>query len=639
MFRLNFNRINRLARKTLISVFSLAFAAMSASAAFAYTTESFDVDVTVNEDNSYDFSETIKVNFDRQKHGIYVYIPESGMEGINTPDFSIPDQRATEISDEWVKDWNYEVYSDNGCTIFQIGDGDSTVIGEQTYELGYRMTIVDDKDTTKDFMYIDLLPTGWETAIDSTTIHVTMPKEVDPNCLAVYSGSYGFADTVSNVSWECSDDGREITITGENLVKGQGITIFAELPEGYWQGQLSYDGALSLIPILCVLFAAISAVLWLFFGRDEKIIPTVEFYPPEGLTPAEVGLIADGNADKGDLLSLIIYFADKGELAIEQLGKKKFALRKLKEIDPKEKKFARILFEGLFEKGDYVKLDDLGESFGDAYIAAQSSLTAMYQKSKNRQITVSSTVCRWLTVMGATLLVPIASLFAGVYSGEFNAFVIGGIVGTPMVLITLLLIISTKDKEFVLKKGKKTARFVIFWGLNLVAVLVTAVMLYVDTANLLCAGTFVLCEVICELAACMMEKRTPQSAQLMGKILGLKNFIETAEADRINALVEENPSYFYNILPYAYVLGVTDKWAKNFENINIEKPSWYYGDSTDDVLFNAWFYSSMMRNCSRAVASNIKIVADSIDAGGGGFSPGGGGFTGGGFGGGGGGSW
>ncbi len=639
MFRLNFNEINRLARKTLISVFFLAFVAMSASAAFAYTTESFDVDVTVNEDNSYDFSETIKVNFDQQKHGIYVYVPETGMEGIDTPEFSIPDQRDPEISDEWVKDWNYEVYSDNGCTVFQIGDADSTVIGEQTYELGYRMTIVDDKDTTKDFLYIDLLPTGWETAIDSTTIHVTMPKELDPDCLAVYSDVYGSADTVSGVSWECSDDGKEITITGENLAKGQGITLFAELPEGYWQGQLSYDGALTMIPILCVIFGLVSAALWLIFGRDEKIIPTVEFYPPEGLTPAEVGLIADGNADKGDLLSLIIYFADKGYLAIEQLSKKKFALRKLKEIDGTEKKFARILFDGLFETGDCVKLNDLGENFGDAYLAAQSSLTAMYHKSKNRRTTVSSTVCRWIAVIGATLLVPIASVFAGVYSGEYNAFVIGGIAGTPIVLITLLLILSTKDKEFVLKKGKKTARFIIFWGLNLAAVLLTAVLIYVDTTSILCAGIFALCEVICELAACMMEKRTANNTQLMGKILGLKNFIETAEADRINALVEENPSYFYNILPYAYVLGVTDKWAKNFENIKIEKPSWYYGDSTDDMLFNAWFYSSMMRNCSRAVASNIKIAPEALDAGGGGGFSSGGGFTGGGFGGGGGGSW
>ena len=100
-----------------------------------------------------------------------------------------------------------------------------------------------------------------------------------------------------------------------------------------------------------------------------------------------------------------------------------------------------------------------------------------------------------------------------------------------------------------------------------------------------------------------MGKRTDYSGELVGKILGLRNFIETAEADRINALVEQDPSYYYNILPYAYVLGVTDKWAKNFEKINIQPPSWYYGNTADGMFMDAWFYSSMMRNCSTAVAT------------------------------------
>ena len=86
------------------------------------------------------------------------------------------------------------------------------------------------------------------------------------------------------------------------------------------------------------------------------------------------------------------------------------------------------------------------------------------------------------------------------------------------------------------------------------------------------------------------------------------------------------------------MLGVTDKWAKHFEKIHIETPSWYYGDN--DALMDAWFYSMMMRNCSTTVAKNIHINTDAIDSGGGGgFSSGGGGFSGGGFGGGGGGAW
>ena len=41
--------------------------------------------------------------------------------------------------------------------------------------------------------------------------------------------------------------------------------------------------------------------------------------------------------------------------------------------------------------------------------------------------------------------------------------------------------------------------------------------------------------------------------------------------------MEEDPSYFYNILPYAYVMGLTDKWIKAVENIAVPPADWYDG--------------------------------------------------------------
>ena len=35
--------------------------------------------------------------------------------------------------------------------------------------------------------------------------------------------------------------------------------------------------------------------------------------------------------------------------------------------------------------------------------------------------------------------------------------------------------------------------------------------------------------------------------------------------------------YFYFILPYAYVFGLTDKWAKNFERLSPQTPEWNDG--------------------------------------------------------------
>ena len=122
------------------------------------------------------------------------------------------------------------------------------------------------------------------------------------------------------------------------------------------------------------------------------------------------------------------------------------------------------------------------------------------------------------------------------------------------------------------------------------------------------------------------NERNDEGLTLYGRILGFKSFIETAEKERLQMLVEQNPQYFYDLLPYAYVLGVSDVWIKNFETIMMPAPEWYHGN------FNAgYFMTSMNRSFS-----NIS-TGKSSSSGGSGFS--GGGSSGGGSGGGGGSSW
>ena len=148
--------------------------------------------------------------------------------------------------------------------------------------------------------------------------------------------------------------------------------------------------------------------------------------------------------------------------------------------------------------------------------------------------------------------------------------------------------------------------------------------------------------VVMVILATQIRRRTARGAQWSGRILGLKHFIETVEADKLKMLVESDPKYFYSILPYAYVLGVTDKWAKQFESIAVEPPSWYYG--YDGSVFTTIWFASMISNSLYYTQQNMMATKSSGGSGfggggiggGGGFS--GGGFSGGGFGGGGG-SW
>lgn len=138
---------------------------------------------------------------------------------------------------------------------------DETVTGEQVFTFGYRMRIVDNKDTTKDFMYIDVLPTNWETDIDSAEVSIQMPKGIEADWIHVYSGSYGSEGLAENVRYRYDDALKTIYITGKNLAQGEGITVLCDLPEGYWVNQLNYDWTKTAIPISAVVCAGLILLL------------------------------------------------------------------------------------------------------------------------------------------------------------------------------------------------------------------------------------------------------------------------------------------------------------------------------------------------------------------------------------------
>jgi uncharacterized membrane protein len=124
-----------------------------------------------------------------------------------------------------------------------------------------------------------------------------------------------------------------------------------------------------------------------------------------------------------------------------------------------------------------------------------------------------------------------------------------------------------------------------------------------------------------------MPKRTTYGNEVLGKIKGFRTFLETAEKPKLEKLVLQDPEYFYNILPYAYVLDVSDKWIEQFETIGLQSPDWYEGSTAFSVASFGSFMNSTMANASTSMSSGSS----------GGSS--GGGSSGGGSGGGGGSSW
>ena len=48
------------------------------------------------------------------------------------------------------------------------------------------------------------------------------------------------------------------------------------------------------------------------------------------------------------------------------------------------------------------------------------------------------------------------------------------------------------------------------------------------------------------------------------QVLGLRHFLKKLNGEKLERLLENNPDYFFDMLPYAIALGVDGKFAKAF---------------------------------------------------------------------------
>ncbi len=102
------------------------------------------------------------------------------------------------------------------------------------------------------------------------------------------------------------------------------------------------------------------------------------------------------------------------------------------------------------------------------------------------------------------------------------------------------------------------------------------------------------CIVINLVFTIFMKRKTMYGEEIIARIKGFKEFLEKAEKPKLEQLVMENPTYFYDILPYTYVLNISKKWIDKFENIQIPQQDMgtldYYNDRSYYLIYSGVEY-------------------------------------------------
>ena len=585
-------------KKLFLMIFTILFFICPVFAENFYI-ENYDVKINVDKNKSALIQEDIYVYFTRSSHGIYRDIPYKNA--------SITDISVSE---------HYKKTYENGSINLKIGDPNYYVDGKMHYVIKYRYNYFDNKNE----FYHNIIGTAWNVPIHKVNFSITMPKDIKSSDVGLSIGGYGTKGFDGGAYYSVNNR----TISGQTqriLHPREGVTVRVKVPAGYFNK--SYNSTGIIVISLIILLTLTSYLTWYVYGKDEPVTPVVSFYPPKGFNALEVELAYKGYASTKGIVALLIEFAQQGYMKIIDNGHQ-WTLNKIKSFDGLKKE-EKNLFKAIFKNGT-VEVSEHDLTYSKTFYKDCQDIISDINKRRDLifyKESISLSKQLWMFMCSAGLL--FLTVFA--VSGYNIFFIFQNFFLMLFPTIALIVLISTFSHG---KVDACSTIFVIFWsagfgGIPLIMLIATS-PINSQTIPIVLLGIAGL--IISGICFYQLPKRNPAGQRILNELLGLKHFIEVAEKSRLKALVEQSPEYFYNVLPSAYVLDVSDKWIDKFESIMQINPEWYSGGAFNTARFNSFANSALI------------VSAPSVSNGGVSHSSGGGGgFSGGGGGGGGGGSW
>jgi uncharacterized membrane protein YgcG len=549
-------------------------------AAPVYAAESipdFHVDATLDSNRELSITERIDYDFgETERHGIYRLIPERYSRDGGRFDLRLDIGQSTQDG----KFATQEISRDGDNRRIRLGDADTTITGEHAYTILYKTTraINDFPADHERELYWNVTGNGWQVPINKASIRLELPAA--PTKTICFVGVYGSTEE----SCEIKKQDRVLIVSATRpLEAGEGLTIAVRLPESSMREISSSERFSDFISDNLWLFTPILVFIGMFIfwwkrGRDPRGRGTViaEYEEPEKLPPAlQISLLEQQVPAKAVTATLL-------DLARRGYAKLRF------EGDPNEggwfKPKAKMFYEKLRQQDDQLltyektilngvfstgESIDLSERHEGFWQSLQSARKEIFEELKARGLFGADPTAVRGLWIVAAVVIGVLGFFLTDLFGDL--FIVSGILSALIVLV-------------------------FGW---------------------------------------QMPRMTKNGAVMSERILGFKKFLSVTEKARLEFTdaPAKRPEQFARFLPAAVAFGVEEKWADQFKNLQVPKPSYVDGNVSSWSAVN---YAHAMESFHSQSASSMYSAPSSAGSGGSGFSGGG---SGGGFGGGGGGSW
>lgn len=518
--------------------------------------------------------------------------------------------------------------SNNSYVIIDIGDSSRKTGETHTYLLRYDYCMTRAQEG-KDVFYLNAIGVDRDSGCDmkSATVTMILPDGY-LNGLCYVGKLYDSEEIDCAEILSVNEQGRNVlTLDGIYLGARDGVSFKLNFETNALSTYSEFTPYWFVI-LAALILVAVIAIKFLCFNKNV-LTPVVNFEAPDRMNPLIMGKLIDSTVNAEDITSMIFYWADKGYLKINLENKDDPVLIRLVRVLPEDTpEYEQYMFAKLFGTEDVVVTSSLKYRF---YDTVQRVTSMVNSKVKGLHSTFSIGISVIFALIGG-LLLGIAPAILGIAQISIKYISLTSFIALLPALVIYGLGETIKYYSLKLSTGKK-----IGFGIGIAAACAAFIALYALLSPSWIMATLpkiILCTVCCGIIICsiFIIERTPEYTAKLNDIVGFKNFILLVEKDKLEKMLEENPQFYYHVLPYAQVLGVSDVWENKFKGMTVAPPKWATSSMLTTYIelkvINSLLHRSMSKMASNMVARPSSSGSSGFGGGGVGGGHGGGGFHG-----------
>lgn len=553
---------------SLLSILFIFFIIMFSNKIFGinsdagYIIENYKMDIIVNEDNTFDVTETIDVRFtEKGKRGIIRNIPRANFLKRENGEYSknIAYLTNLEVNDDFKYTKDRKYYN------IKIGKNDVVASKEKTYIIKYKYDIGKDPLKDIDEFYFYIIGEGWNTTINNVEFKIKMPKMFDENKVKFFNVyKNNFRNLYLNYII------REKTIIAsynKKLQPNEGLSIRMILPKGYFYRKwIPFTNAMLIKMFISLILVIVAIIIWMSDEKKKWIVCKREYYPPNNMNSLVLTLLYYGIKD--DAVMLLVSLLNKGYLRFEEIrydssNWKNFKIIKIKDYDGNDK-YEKIIFEELFKNKDVIEKEEYKYIINDITQKVYDGID-IESFNKKRIDKKSVRIKNLIFIMSMIVM----------------TFMFWSSPSDIIIKAIIMLVFRWVEKRMYPFIKTKT-----YWIFIMSLIIVPLDFLFngiirLEDSYLIEFIFESVCFFILTVLFIKKNKVIKENIMILERIDSFYKFLRNPRRDKLNELIKNDPNYLYKMIPYIVSLNLLErynnKYIKDLLNA-LGSPAWYEGN-------------------------------------------------------------